>query len=172
VLFAGHASKARLDRALGALVGRGTAAPTREETDGRPRERWISSHSSLSPRSQWPNAPTNGVYHGTLGELVEILDPHTEADPIAILTQLLVSFGNAIGRTPYVPVEADKHYPNLFTVLVGETAKARKGTSWGQARRVTSEVDEGWEERVMGGLSSGEGLIAQVCEREESEGSG
>lgn len=169
-LFAGHASAARLDRALGVLVARGTATVSREETSGRPRERWVTSHSSLSsPTHDWPVAPDDVVYHGTLGKLVHAIEPHSEADPLAILVQLLVSYGNVVGRTPYVPVEADRHYPNLFTVLVGETAKARKGTSWGYARRVSSEVDEGWEERVMGGLSSGEGLIAQVCEREESE---
>ena len=39
----------------------------------------------------------------------------------------------------------------------------------GHARRVTCQVDAGWEDRIMGGLSNGEGLIAQVCEREESE---
>ena len=114
-------------------------------------------------------SPINSVYHGPLGELVQLIEPHTEADPLAILTQLLVAFGNAVGRTPYVAIEADKHYPNLFTVLVGDTSKARKGTSWGQARRVIASADPQWEERIMGGLSSGEGLIAQVCEREKSE---
>ena len=168
-LFGRHASSGRIDRALGALLARGGAAPRKEETGGRPVERWVSSHSSLLSRSHWPIPPSNGVYHGPLGELVHVLEPRTEADPLAVLIQLLVSFGNVVGRTPYVPVEADRHYPNLFTVLVGETSKARKGTSWGQARRVSAEVDGAWQERIMGGLSSGEGLIAQVSEREESE---
>ena len=83
--------------------------------------------------------------------------------------QLLVGFGNAIGRTPYVAVEADKHHSNLFTVLVGDTAKARKGTSWGHARRLLCEADPDWEPRIMGGLSSGEELIAQVADSEKSE---
>jgi hypothetical protein len=169
-LFGRHVSAARLDRALTNLHSRGAAAATRDPTGGRPVERWVSSLSSHISHSQdWPTAPTEAVYHGPIGGLVRVLEPHTEADPLAVLTQLLVAYGNAVGRTPHVPVEADKHYPNLFTVLVGDTSKARKGTSWGQARRVTSEVDEGWEDRIMGGLSSGEGLIAQVCEREESE---
>jgi hypothetical protein len=169
-LFGRHASSARLDRALGTLTARGAARVTREETGGRPVERWLSSHLSLtSPSQDWPAPPSDTAYHGPLGELVHLINPHTEADPVAILTQLLVAFGNSIGRTPYVSVEADRHYPNLFSVLVGETAKARKGTSWGQARRVIAGADPVWEDRIMGGLSSGEGLIAQVCEREESE---
>ena len=169
-VFGRHASSGRIDRALGVLLVRGAATPTREGTGGRPTERWhISQSSHVSPSQAWPAAPAEIAYHGPLGELVHQLEPHTEADPVAVLTQLLVTFGNAIGRTPYVSVEADRHYPNLFSVLVGDTSKARKGTSWGQARRVTSEVDESWESRIMGGLSSGEGLIAQVCEREGSE---
>lgn len=83
--------------------------------------------------------------------------------------QILVGYGNAVGRNPYMKVEADQHHCNLFTVLVGDTAKARKGTSWGHARRVLTEADPDWAPRIMGGLSSGEGLIAQVAEGETSE---
>ena len=51
--------------------------------------------------------------------------------------------GNAIDRKPYFRVEADRHYLNLFTVLVGETSKARKGTSWGRVRWLLEQVDQG-----------------------------
>lgn len=52
---------------------------------------------------------------------------------------------------------------NLYMTLVGETAKGRKGTSWGQVRRLFQALDPDWAEaRVMTGLSSGEGLIWQV----------
>jgi hypothetical protein len=57
-------------------------------------------------------------------------------------------------------VEADHHYTNLFAVVVGQTSKARKGTSLGQVQRVFKDMDDQWcSTRVMGGLSSGEGLI-------------
>jgi hypothetical protein len=138
----------------------------------RHTERWVSSLPSLISHSRdWPEAPTNDIYHGPLGEIVQLIGPHSEADPIAIFTQLLVAFGNAVGRTAYVAVEADRHYPNLFTVLVGDTSKARKGTSWSHSRRVVAEADEPWAARVVRGLSSGEGLLAAVRERETSEGS-
>jgi hypothetical protein len=55
--------------------------------------------------------------------------PNTEADYAALLLQFLVSFGNAIGRKAYLRIEGTKHYPNLFVVLAGQTAKARKGTA-------------------------------------------
>ncbi|TDJ16999.1 MAG: DUF3987 domain-containing protein [Gammaproteobacteria bacterium] len=51
---------------------------------------------------------------------------------------------------------------NLFAVLVGETSKARKGSSWGHAKRITSDADPSWGNRIRSGLSSGEGLIWQV----------
>jgi hypothetical protein len=48
-------------------------------------------------------------------------------------------------------------------VLVGPSAKGRKGSSWGHVRRVLAETDPGFVDGCLAsGLSSGEGLIAQV----------
>ena len=48
-------------------------------------------------------------------------------------------------------------------LLVGKTAKSRKGTSWGYIRRVFEEIDREWLlARIQDGLSSGEGLIWAV----------
>jgi hypothetical protein len=41
------------------------------------------------------------AYHGLAGEVVATLLPQTEADPVALLLQYLVYFGNAVGRGPY-----------------------------------------------------------------------
>ncbi len=93
-------------------------------------------------------------------EWVRMVEPHTEADSAALLVQFLVAFGNVIGRKAYYRAEADRHYANLFAVIVGQTAKGRKGTSLGQVQAIFRDIDETWcESRVMGGLSSGEGLI-------------
>jgi hypothetical protein len=75
----------------------------------------------------WPPAPDRAVYHELLGEIVDRIAPHTEADPIAILTQLLVGFGAAVGRNAWFQVEATRHHPNEFMLLVGDSARARKG---------------------------------------------
>jgi hypothetical protein len=73
----------------------------------------------------------------------------TEAHPAAILFQLLAAFGNAVGPAPHCMVDATRHGLNLFVVLVGESSKARKGTSWNQIRRLFAEVDRPWvTERV------------------------
>jgi hypothetical protein len=98
------------------------------------------------------------------------LEPHTEADPAAILLQLLVAVGNLIGRTVYFTVESDQHFLTEFVALVGDSAKARKGTAAGHVRRLLREIDPEWDlSRVVDGLSSGEGLIAAVTDRETEE---
>lgn len=114
------------------------------------------------PPAAWPTLAPE-AFHGLAGDFVRQLEPHTEADPVAILVQTLVMFGNVIGRNAYFSVEADRHYTNLFAVMVGETSKGRKGVSLGQAKRLFSTVDEDWiGGRFLSGLSSGEGLIWTV----------
>lgn len=111
----------------------------------------------------WPEPLDEAAFHGVAGELVRAIEPHSEADPVALLASILVAFGNVIGRTAHFRAEADLHYGNLFTCLVGSTSKGRKGISWGQAARVFGTVDPDWlNNHVVGGLSSGEGLIWAV----------
>lgn len=113
-------------------------------------------------RPEWPQLEKE-ARHGLAGRFVALIEPHTEADPVALLIQFLIFFGNIIGRTGHFLVEADRHFLNLFTVLVGESAKGRKGVSLGQARRPYQAIDADWvEQRIESGLSSGEGLIWAV----------
>jgi hypothetical protein len=112
---------------------------------------------------EWPSPPDKAAYHGLAGDIVRTIEPHSEADPVALLVQVLVAFGCNINRTAYFAAEADRHYGNLFANLVGLTSKGRKGTSWGQVGRLFARVADVWFlERVLGGLSSGEGLIWSV----------
>lgn len=111
----------------------------------------------------WPDPPEAEAFAGLAGEIVRVIEPHTESDPAAILIQLLVGFGNLIGRSAYFAVESDRHYANEFVALVGDTAKGRKGTSWGHARNTLEAIDPTWTAtRVLTGLSTGEGLIHAV----------
>jgi hypothetical protein len=84
---------------------------------------------ALPAPAGWPAPPAPAVYHQLLGEIVTTIAPHTEADPIAILTQLLVAFGAAVGRGAWFTVEATRHHANEFMLLVGDSSKARKGSS-------------------------------------------
>ena len=115
------------------------------------------------PISDWPDPLSNSAFHGLAGEIVRAIEPHSEADPIALLIQILVGFGNVIGRHAHFIAEADCHYTNLFAVLVGATSKGRKGSSWGHIRKLFEAVDQDWStRRIQSGLSSGEGLIWAV----------
>lgn len=113
---------------------------------------------------KWPAPLADEALHGLAGDFVNALSPHTEADPVAILIQFLSAFGNCVGRSPYYLVEGDRHHANVYAVLVGQTSKGRKGTSWGRTRTAFEAVEgEPWaRERIHGGMSSGEGLIWAV----------
>ncbi|MGH2927100.1 MAG: DUF3987 domain-containing protein [Solirubrobacteraceae bacterium] len=114
------------------------------------------------PPDGWPAPPDPPAYHGLPGAIVQKIAPHTEADPAAILTQLLVCCGALIGRDAYFQVEATRHHPNEFVVLVGDSAKARKGSSFDHVARLLSHTDPAFTSRLSTGLSSGEGLIWAV----------
>jgi hypothetical protein len=117
----------------------------------------------------WPVLADEAL-HGLPGEIVRAIEPHTEADPAAVLVNLLAAYGSAIGRGAYFRVGADTHYLRINVGLVGETSKGRKGMSWGHVRDLMRATDGEWaENRVLHGLSSGEGLIYAVRDRVEDE---
>jgi hypothetical protein len=107
------------------------------------------------------------AYRGLLGEVVMAMAQHTEASLVAILLQLLVGFGSAVGRGPHVRVGETEHHANEFVLIVGRSARARKGDSKGAALRIPSDADEDWAKRILSGLSSGEGLIYHVRDAQE-----
>jgi hypothetical protein len=124
---------------------------------------------TLPAPAGWPAAPGPAAYHGLIGEIVNKISPETEADPVAILTQLLVAFGTAIGRSAYFEIEATRHHPQEFLLLVGESSRARKGSSWDHVRRVICAADPTLQARILTGLSSGEGLVWAVRDPAESD---
>ncbi len=108
-------------------------------------------------------APLAGAaFHGVGGDFVRIVEPHTEADSAGLLVQFLTAVGSLIGAGPHFVAERDRHPARLFAVLVGESSKGRKGSSWSHVRDVMQRVDPEWSKRVPSGLSSGEGLIWAV----------
>jgi hypothetical protein len=128
--------------------------------DERPQQHGANKGESVE--KPWPTMD-EAAFHGLAGDIVRTLDPHTEADPIAILVQTLTSFGNLIGRGAYHRLEATHHHANLFVVLAGQSSKARKGTSGERVNAIAKVVDPTWAvDRVKGGLSSGEGFINEV----------
>ncbi len=118
--------------------------------------------SEEAPEPAWPTMAA-AAYHGLAGDVVRTIEPHSESDPVAVLIQFLACAGSIIGSCPFYQVEGTRHRANLFGVLVGESAKARKGTSWDRISEIVRIADERWySERAKSGLSSGEGLINEV----------
>ena len=117
---------------------------------------------AASREAVWPEAAPE-MFHGLAGDIVRLIEPHTEADPVALLVQFLTAFGSAIGRNAHFTAEADQHFGNLFVVLVGISSKGRKGTSWGHIKKLFAQADPHWETFCLqSGLSSGEGLIWHI----------
>ena len=110
------------------------------------------------------------AFHGIAGELARMIEPHTEADVAALLVQFLIGFGSMAGRNAHYRVGADYHHLNLFAVLVGATSKGRKGSAWSAVQQVLGAVDQDWEDnRIVSGLSSGEGVIHAVRDATEEQ---
>lgn len=116
-------------------------------------------HGSNPP---WPVLDPAALY-GLPGKVVQEILPHTESDPVALLVSFLTAFGNAVGPLPAAKADAAQHPARLFTVLVGDTSRARKGTSWRNIKRIFEIADPTWvDECLVGGMATGEGLISTV----------
>ena len=115
------------------------------------------------PSRQLPAPQGEAAYYGLAGDFARLVEPETEADPAALLFQFLAAMGSIVGRGPHYRVGAAKHHTNLFMVIVGNSAKARKGTSWGEVHAACKSIDlSWWSRRITSGLSTGEGLIHAV----------
>jgi len=123
----------------------------------------------LYPQSEkaWP-AMDGAAFYGLPGEVVAAFDAHTEADPVAILLTFLAVYGAAIGRGPHARADGAQHAGRLFIVVVGDTSKARKGTSFAQVRRIFVAADKRFAaERILGGFGSGEALVDAISDGED-----
>lgn len=110
------------------------------------------------------------AFYGLAGRIVKTIDPHTEADPVAVLAVLLTAVGSVLGRSAYWRHGGTRHYCNLFTLLVGPTSAGRKGTATSEALRVMRLAAPEWADVcVVSGLSSGEGLAHHLRDPDGDE---
>src|SRR5713101_5166253 len=102
----------------------------------------------------------DAAFSGLAGDVVRTLESHTEADPMGLLVTFLAAFGAAVGPGPHALADGSVHPARLNVVLVGRSARARKGTSWAVVRRMFEESEPAFcSGRVISGLTSGEGLV-------------
>jgi hypothetical protein len=115
----------------------------------------------------WPELDEKVLY-GLAGDVVRLLAPHTEADPAALQFTFLAAVGNLIGKGPYLRVGPVQHEPRLYVLVVGASAKARKGQSLAEVMQILMQADPAAVESTrVSGLASGEGLIARLRDRED-----
>lgn len=107
----------------------------------------------------WPELHEK-AFPGWIGEFTGHASEHSEADPVAILLSLLLRLAAEIYGVFY-NLGDSKHRARTNAVIVGESSKARKGTSWKPVGRLFKGLKN--SARVTPGpLSSGQGLIYAV----------
>jgi hypothetical protein len=122
----------------------------------------------IAPRreAKRPSVPTfdGKNLYGVVGEWVNLWAQHTEAAPVAIYATALATSGALIGRGPHALFGNTTHHARLFPVLIGPSGSGRKGTALAIGASVfLSHVDPDFRRlRYMSGLSSAEGLIAEI----------
>ncbi|SFM12233.1 Protein of unknown function [Paenibacillus sp. 1_12] len=116
----------------------------------------------LVPKSEWNVSLSPDALHGLAWDVVQLILPHSEADPAALLINFLTIFGNTVGTWPHFTVTGGEHRMKLFAVLVGATFKGKKGTSLDPILKIMGAVDSELSKRKKSGLSSGEGVIHAV----------
>jgi hypothetical protein len=110
----------------------------------------------------WPTLDDAALY-GIAGDVVDLLEPHTEADPVALLVSFLAEAGAMLNRGPHVILDGTYHPLLFWPVLVGRSSKSRKGTADKRMRQLFGLTDPIWTRgECKGTLSSGEGLVFAV----------
>jgi len=112
------------------------------------------------------------AYHGVAGEFLRAVAKHTEATDAAVLAHLLPAVGMLAG--PKVHVWSGGKQPARVNVcVVGPTNTGRKGTSFAPVDLLMQKVaGQFWDQQRPSGLSSGEGLIVAVADKEEKDDDG
>jgi hypothetical protein len=91
----------------------------------------------------FPTAMGEEASYGVAGDIVRIISPGSEASKEATLSQFLVAIANLLGRSAHRK-QAGIHHLNEDTVIVGETAIARKGSSWVPIYSLLNLIAQDW----------------------------
>ncbi|MET0994743.1 MAG: DUF3987 domain-containing protein, partial [Mycobacterium sp.] len=109
----------------------------------------------------WPTL-SDAALHGAAGKTVNLVAPHTEADPAAILVQLLATFGATLGPEPHFVAGNDRHQAIIHPLVVGRTNDGANGTSLSVVEAIRRRALPWFDEFTTSGLSTAEGLIELV----------
>lgn len=124
----------------------------------------LSDGESYNPWAEraFPDPPSDLVYHGIMGEVVAALAPHTEADPLTLLTTGLTMAGVSMGLSHRV--HGLGQGTNLFVIHVGESGSGgRKGTGLAVMRESFKRIYPALVETIWApSVSSGEGIVSHL----------
>lgn len=125
--------------------------------------------SACSQSDIWPTL-NEAALHGLAGDVVRLIEPHTEADPVALLASFLAEVGTMLNRAPHLSLDGCFHPLLFWPVLVGRSSKARKGTAGKRIQTLLGLADPAWTRgECKGTLSSGEGLAYAVRDPQYKE---
>lgn len=125
--------------------------------------------SGMTSSESWPVLDQAARY-GLAGEVVALLEPHTEADPVALLASFLAEAGTLLNRRPHLILDGTYHPLLFWPVLVGRSSKSRKGTADKRMRTLWEGAEPTWKRgEYKGTLSSGEGLAFAVRDPQYKE---
>lgn len=111
----------------------------------------------------------NAALHGILGEMVEAACANSEAVPTSVAIHILGRFAATLGRTAYIQIGDEQRHLRMFALIVGPTAKGRKGTSSQMPRKLFDMVELNFLQyaswlplQQLSALATGEGLIHRL----------
>lgn len=135
------------------------------EPDDSPHIRLAAATPGVPAATHWPEPLEAAAFHGPLGAVVRGIEPYSEADPAALLAHAIAVSSAYIGSTLHARAGDMPHPARFFGAVVGETSKARKGTSAAPFRHAMVGAD--LPVRIASGLSSAEGLVHQIRDKVE-----
>lgn len=103
------------------------------------------------------------AFYGPLGEYARRNEERVEIDNLSLFVQFLAVVGNVIGRRAYTKGGPDRHNPNFFTLIVGDTTIG-KGGSGTVATELGNAIDPGFEKRTAYNVGSARALVKLVSD--------
>jgi hypothetical protein len=100
------------------------------------------------------------IFYGPAGKVIRKIMPFSEAHPVGMYMNLIISLGSIFGRGAYFSVGKTKHYTNEFLVCAGTSSLSRKGTGRNEIDELLKAVDSSWH--PTGGFGSPQGVISKI----------
>lgn len=105
-------------------------------------------------------------FFGVAGLLANESAPQVGVSREAVLFQLLIFIGNMCEHKFHFNLGGSKLYLNDYLLIVGETSKAKKGTSLKTVKYFIEKINEEYYKTcIRTGVNSGEGLVNAVRDR-------